>query len=395
MARHLSLLGPSDDEFGAASDQPAAALKGAIVHVAATRADAAALLAVVPAVRSRTTVAQVLVHAGPGSCAEWDLEELTGAVSALLQLPLDAESGSHAVQTASALTGWEAHLAELEPSVVVVPGSTNLALGCALAATKLGVPVARLDAGVREHDWQAPQEVNRVLMDTMADMLFAPSHDAGANLAAEGARESRVHVVGSTTVATAAARARDALGRAAWRPHGMARGEYVYVTLARPSNVEQDERLARIVEAVAALAQRSPVILSLQAGALDRLRPMGDEHRLRQAGVLALPPLGYPDHLSLLAGAGAIVTDAGSAQEEASAVGVPCFTLSATTEHAMTLTDGTNTLLGADPRDLDAVRPAKAGADAGLFARWHAAAGERVAEELVANYALVRATSAS
>jgi len=394
VARHLTLLGPSDDESGAA-EQPAAALKGAIVHVAVTRADAAALVAVVPAVRRRTSVAQVLVHAGAGSCAEWDLEELTDAVSALLRLPLDADAGSHAVQTASALTAGETHLADLEPSVVVVPGSSNAALGCALAAAKLGVPVARVDAGVREHDWQSPQEVNRVLMDTMADMLFAPTNDAAANLAAEGTGESRVHVVGSTTVATAVARARDALRRAAWAPHSMARGEYVYVTLARPSNVEVDERLARIVEAVAALAQRAPVVLSLQAGAPDRLRPMGDEHRLRQAGVLSLPPLGYADHLSLLAGAGAIVTDEGSAQEEASAVGVPCFTLAATTEHPITLTNGTNTLLGADPRDLDAVRPAKAAAGAGLFSRWHAAAGERVAEELVANYALVRATSAS
>ena len=394
MARHLSLLGPSDDPSGDA-DQPASTLKGAIVHVAATRADATALVAVVPAVRRRTTVAQVLLYAGPGSCAEWELEDLTGAVAELRRLPLDAEVGSHAVQTASALTGGEAYLADLEPSVVVVPGSTDVALGCALAAAKLGVPVARIDAGVREHDWQASQEVNRVLMDTMADTLFAPTHEAETALAAEGVQESRIHVVGSTTVAAAIARARDAIGRRAWAPHGMARGEYVYVTLARPSNVEHDERLARIVEAVAALAQRAPVLLSLQPAALERLRPMGDEHRLRQAGVLSLPPLGYADHLSLLAGAGAIVTDAGSAQEEASAVGVPCFTLGATTEHPMTLTHGTNALLGADPRDLDAVRLAATAADAGLFARWHAGAGERVAEELVANYALVRATSAS
>jgi UDP-N-acetylglucosamine 2-epimerase (non-hydrolysing) len=393
VARHLTLLGPSDDPSG--PDRPASVLTGAIVHVAATRADATALAAVVPAVRRRTTVAQVLVYAGPGSCAEWDLEELTGSVEALRRLPLDVEVGSHAVQTASALTGGEAYLADLEPSVVVVPGSTNVALGCALAAAKLGVPVARIDAGVREHDWQASQEVNRVLIDTMADILFAPTREAGADLAAEGVQDSRVHVVGSTTVAAAVAGARAAIRRRAWAAHGPARGEYVYATLARPANVEHDERLARIVEAVAALAQRAPVILSLQPAALERLRPMGDEHRLCQAGVVSLPPLGYADHLSLLAGAGAVVTDAGSAQEEASALGVPCFTLGATTEHPMTLVHGTNTLLGADPRDLDAVRLAAKPADAGLFARWHAGAGERVAEELVANYALVRATSAS
>jgi UDP-N-acetylglucosamine 2-epimerase (non-hydrolysing) len=276
-----------------------------------------------------------------------------------------------------------------------VPGSTNAALGCALAAAKLGVPVARLDAGVREHDWRAPHEVNRVLMDTLADILFAPTHDAEADLAREGVQENRVHLVGSTVVATAVARAEDALGHAAWASHGMARGGYAYVCLSSPSNIGEDERLARIVEAVAALALRIPVVVALDPVARDRLRPMGDEHRLRQAGVLSLPQLGYADHLSLLAGAGAVVTDTGSAQQEASALGVPCYTLGAVTAHGMTLTYGTNTLLGADPRDLDAVELAPRPLEPGFYARWHTGAGERVAAELVANYALVRETSAS
>jgi UDP-N-acetylglucosamine 2-epimerase (non-hydrolysing) len=187
----------------------------------------------------------------------------------------------------------------------------------------------------------------------------------------------------------------DALGLATWAQYGMVPGGYAYVVLGRPANIEHDERLARIVEAVAALALRAPVILSPAPRTSDRLRAMGDEHRLRQAGALCVPPPGYAEHLSLLVGAGAVVTDSGCLQEESSAVGVPCFTLGGTTAHTMTLTHGTNQLLGADPREMEAVQLAPRPVSPGFFARWHAGAGERVAEELVANYALVRATSAS
>jgi UDP-N-acetylglucosamine 2-epimerase (non-hydrolysing) len=299
------------------------------------------------------------------------------------------------VQTAHALLAGEACLAGLEPSVVVVPGCSDAALGCALAAVKLGVPVARLEAGVRDHDWRAPEEVNRVLVDAMADTLFAPSYEAEGNLAREGVQTGRVHLAGSTVAAAAVARAGEAHRRAVWVSHGMVGGGYAYVTLGRPSGVDEDERLARIVEAVATLALRVPVILSLHPAVRERILPMGDEHRLRLAGVLSLAPPPYTDHLSLLAGAGAVVTDSGSAQEEASALGVPCFTLGALTAHGMTLTHGTNTLLGSDPRELDAVQLVPRPLEPGFFARWHAGAGERVAAELTANYALVRVASAS
>ncbi len=388
MARHLTVLGPEDGPPGDGPDPPAAPLRGAIVHVAVTRADVTALAPVITAVRRASSVPQALLHAGAGA-------ELAQEVAAQRRLPAGAGTGSGTVRTASALTWSEGQLTDLEPSVLVVSGSSDAALGCALAAAKLGVPIDSLGAGVRDHDWRAPREVNRVLMDTMADILFAPTRDDEANLAREGVQESRLHVVGSTVVAAAVARAEEAVQRAAWGSHALARGEYAYVTLGRRTTAEHDERLARVVEAVAALALRTPVVLALESGAGDDLKAMGDAHRLEQAGVRPAAPAGYLDHLSLMAGSGAVVTDSGSVQEEASALGVPCYTLGTVTENGMTLTSGTNTLLGADARDMDAVRLAPRAPKQSFFARWHAGAAERVAAELVANYALVRATSAS
>jgi UDP-N-acetylglucosamine 2-epimerase (non-hydrolysing) len=304
---------------------------------------------------------------------------------------LDAR-GSHGDQTARALQGGEKALAELQPAAVLVAGASNSALGCALAAAKVGVPVARLEAGLREHDWSVPEEVNRVLLDTMADTLFAPTPQAADNLRAEGVGSGRVHVAGSTAVDALRRGERGAAERTAWRRFGLARGEYVLVTLHRPANVDDDERLARIVEALAELASRVPVVFPLHPRTCRRLKPMGDAHRLLAAGVLCGPPLRYLDFVSLQAGAGAIVTDSGTVQEEASALGVRCFTLRSSTERTITLSHGTNTLLGDDPRDLADVRPSSTGPTPCAIPLWDGRAGERIAEALVANYALVRAT---
>jgi UDP-N-acetylglucosamine 2-epimerase (non-hydrolysing) len=168
------------------------------------------------------------------------------------------------------------------------------------------------------------------------------------------------------------------------------RRRYVLVTLHRPGNVDDDERLARIVEGLAGLARRIPVIFPLHPRTRERLKPMGDAHRLLAAGVLCGPPLGYLDFVSLQWGAGAVVTDSGTVQEEASALGVRCYTLRPSTERPITLTHGTNSLL-ADPRDLAEVRPAPGAPTPSAIPLWDGRAAQRIADALVANYALVRA----
>jgi len=372
--------------------QPAAPV---LVHVVATRPDAVTLAPVVTALEERGAFRQLVLHTGQHTSPA-----MVAEMFADLELPsparrLDAGAGTHGAQTARALEAGETALAQLQPAAVVVSGAANSTLGCALAAAKLGIPVARVEAGLRERDWSAPEELNRMLLDAMADTLLAPTHEAAENLYREGAGAGRVHPVGSTAVDSVRRFVGRAVARATWRRFGTERGGYVLVTLHRPANVDDDERLARIVEALAALAQRVPVILPLHPRTRERLKPMGDAQRLLAAGVLCGPPLGYLDFLSLQAGAGAVVTDSGTVQEEASALGVRCFTLRSVTERTITVSHGTNTLLGDDPRDLAEVRLAAGPPTPAAIPLWDGRAGERIAEALVANYALVRAPGSS
>jgi UDP-N-acetylglucosamine 2-epimerase (non-hydrolysing) len=220
--------------------------------------------------------------------------------------------------------------------------------------------------------------------------LFAPTVQAAEDLLAEGVGAGRVHHVGSTAIDSLRAAERGAGDRATWLRFGAERGRYVLVTLHRPGNVDDDERLARIVEGLAELARGVPVIFPLHPRTRERLKPMGDAHRLLAAGVLCGPPLGYLDFISLQSGAGAVVTDSGTVQEEASALGVRCYTLRSSTERPITLTHGTNSLL-ADPRDLADVRPAPGPPTPSAIPLWDGRAALRIADALVANYALVRA----
>jgi UDP-N-acetylglucosamine 2-epimerase (non-hydrolysing) len=304
-------------------------------------------------------------------------------------------SGLHGAQTARALAAAERMLDALRPDVVVVTGASNSALGCALAAAKLGIPVARLEAGLRANDWSVPEELNRLLLDRIADTLFAPTAQAGSNLAFEGIGASRVHVTGSTAVDSVRRVRRSAAARESWRSFGLERGGYVLVTLHRAANVDDDERLARIVEGLAGLARHARVVLPLHPRTRERLKPMGDAHRLLSAGVLCVAPLPYVDFVSMQLGAGAIVTDSSTVQEESTVLGVRCHTIGSATERVVTLTHGTNALLGDDPRDIADVRPSSLPPTPSVIPMWDGSAGERVAEVLIANYAIVRAHGAS
>jgi len=375
-------------ERGRGAGQPE---RPALVFVIAVRPDAVTLAPVFAAIERRGAFRSLVLHTRQHTDPAMATEMIAD-----LGLPepvrtLTAGHGTHAAQTSRALAGAEEALGELRPAALVVSGAANSTLGVVLAATKLGIPVARVEAGLREHDWSAPEEVNRVLLDTMADTLFAPTAQAVENLRGAGTGAGRVHLVGSTAVDSLRRAERTAVGRAVWERYGTGRGEYVLVTLHRPANVDDDERLARIVEALAALADRLPVIFPLHPRTRQRLKPMGDAHRLLAAGVLCGPPLRYLDFLSLQAGAGAVITDSGTIQEEASALGVRCFTLRSSTERAITLTHGTNAMLGLDPRDLADVNIAAGPPTPCAIPLWDGRAGERVAETLVANYALVRA----
>jgi UDP-N-acetylglucosamine 2-epimerase (non-hydrolysing) len=308
---------------------------------------------------------------------------------------LGVGSGSHGEQTGFTLIAFERVLTEERPDLVVVSGDVNATLACALASSKLGIPVAHVESGLRSRDWTMPEEQNRVLTDRLSDLLFTHSPEANENLIAEGIASERIHYVGNTMIDTLRRLEREAWAREGWTKLGAEPQAYALVTLHRPSNVDDPERLGAVVDALAELGSHMPVLFPVHPRTRARLDALGGLERLAGAGVACLEPLGYLDFLSLECAAGLIVTDSGGIQEEAAALGVPCYTLRANTERPITLSQGTNTLIGDDPSAIAGLRlPAERPAPSAI-PLWDGRAAERVADVLVAAVGPVEAIATS
>ena len=297
---------------------------------------------------------------------------------------LEVGSATHAVQTARILERFDAWLEEARPGLVLVAGDVNSTVACALAAAKRTIPVGHVESGLRSRDRTMPEELNRIVTDVLADFLFAPSADAVENLAAEGIDRAKIHFVGNSMIDSlrrhlAAARARRTHDRFGLDPRG-----YAVVTLHRPSNVDDPESLERILDALRSLAARLPVVFPAHPRTAARLAGPGDPSI---AGVTVCEPLGYLDFLGLMEASRLVVTDSGGIQEETTALGVPCLTLRDNTERPITVSEGTNRLIGSDPA---AIAPA-AGAVLAMPppaprapALWDGHAGGRIAAILAA-----------
>jgi UDP-N-acetylglucosamine 2-epimerase (non-hydrolysing) len=359
-----------------------------IVHVVGARPNFVKMAPVVVALERRRVFNQVVVHTGQHYDSRMSDDILKDLDFPEIDCFLNVGSGTHGVQTAKVLSAIEPVLIETEPEVVLVAGDVNSTLACALAASKLGIAVAHLESGLRSFDWSMPEEVNRVLTDRLADTLFTPSSDGVENLEAEGIGAERVYNVGNTMIDSLRRCEQRARELKAWTAVGVRERTYVLVTLHRPSNVDDPVRLAAIVDGLVALSGSTPVVFPIHPRTRARLAADGGLTRLEDAGVRCIDPVGYLEFLSLQAGAGAIVTDSGGVQEEASALGVSCFTFRPNTERPITLTHGTNVLLADDPAALAEVRPSPHPPTPCAIPLWDGHAGDRVADVLVANYAL-------
>jgi UDP-N-acetylglucosamine 2-epimerase (non-hydrolysing) len=353
-----------------------------VVFAVGARPNFVKMAPVIEATRRRGHFRQLVVHTGQ----HYD-ERLSTEIIDDLGFPkpdrfLGIGSGSHGEQTGFTLVAFERVLLDDPPELVVVSGDVNATLACSLAAAKLGVPVAHIESGLRSGDWSMPEEQNRVLTDRLSDFLFTHSPEANENLVAEGIPADRIHYVGNTMIDTLRRLERDARERRAWAGLGADEGDYALVTLHRPSNVDVEERLRGIVTALAELGGRMRVVFPIHPRTRARLASGEGLDRLERAGVICLDPLGYLDFLSLQCGAGLIVTDSGGVQEEAAALGVPCYTLRANTERPITITQGTNTLIGEDPAAIgDIVLAVEARAPRAI-PLWDGRAAERVADVL-------------
>lgn len=289
----------------------------------------------------------VLVHSGQ----HYD-PNMSDAILSDLRMPepdhhLGVGSGSHAEQTGRVMIAYEMVAAADRPDWLVVVGDVNTTVACAMVATKSGFPVVHLEAGLRSRDRTMPEEINRLITDAISDVLWTPSPDADANLAAEGVDASRVTRVGnvmmdSFELVRPAIEAADRGGAL-----GLAPGGYGVVTLHRPSNVDAPDQLARLVDALVAVQARLPLVFPVHPRTAARLE--GERRRrLEAAGVRLVEPESYVGFMSLVLGAAAVITDSGGVQEETTYLGIPCLTLRENTERPITISEGTNRLVRAD-----------------------------------------------
>ena len=270
-------------------------------------------------------------------------------------LNLEVGSGTHAVQTAEVMRRFEPVVDELKPSCVIVVGDVNSTLAVSLVASKKGTPVVHVEAGLRSFDRGMPEEINRVLTDQIADVLYTTERDAAANLAREGIDATRVRFVGNVMIDSLRAHLPRAVAPADTLAHaGVDAGPYLQaggfgvVTLHRPSNVDHPDALGEALALLRDVAGRVPLIWPVHPRTRANIERFGFASLLEGAPIALLPPQGYLEMLGLLAGARVVLTDSGGIQEETTALAVPCLTMRENTERPITVSQGTNTLVGRD-----------------------------------------------
>ena len=335
-------------------------------------------------------VPPVLVHTGQHYDAAMNDSFFTALGMPRPAVNLEVGSASHAVQTAEIMKRFEPVLDTYAPAAVLVVGDVNSTIACALVAAKKGVPVVHVEAGLRSYDRGMPEEINRVLTDQIADLLYTTERSAAANLHAEGIADARIVFVGNVMIDTLLAN-RSAAVPAATTLAGLrieaaaTSGGYGLVTLHRPSNVDDRDTLVRLLGALGEISARLPLVLALHPRTQARIAEFGLGDALDAARVAILPPQGYLEMLGLMAQATMVLTDSGGLQEETTALGVPCLTIRENTERPITIAEGTNTLCGTDARRIvaDAMDILATGGKRGRSPElWDGHAAERIAAHL-------------
>lgn len=361
-----------------------------ILSVVGTRPNFMKVAPIIKALKHRPDQFEsILVHTGQHYDAK-----MSDSFFADLGMPdpdynLGVGSSSHAAQTAAVMVKVEPVLEHLRPDLVIVVGDVNSTLACALTAKKLGLRVAHVEAGLRSGDRDMPEEINRLATDAISDDLFTTDRFANENLRREGVCDERVHFVGNVMIDSLLAHAETAENLGFHRQYGLAPGAYGTLTLHRPSNVEDPERLAGLLNAILDSVGGMPVIFpvhprtrhSIAASGLSALVAA----RPGEPGIAMVDPLGYIEFLSLNRSARVVLTDSGGLQEETTILGVPCVTLRENTERPITIEEGTNHLAGvtrASVMAAIAAALAAGGCTAGRPEKWDGQAAERIVEVL-------------
>jgi UDP-N-acetylglucosamine 2-epimerase (non-hydrolysing) len=321
-----------------------------LICVAGARPNFMKVAPVIAALKERDRFDVVLVHTGQ----HYD-PDLNDRFFEDLGIPqpdyrLEVGSGSHAVQTGTVMIRFEPVLDEVKPAAVIVVGDVNSTLACALVAAQKGVPVAHVESGLRSYDREMPEEINRVITDSISDILFTTERSALANLQREGVDESRVEFVGNVMIDSVLNNVRRAVPSAETLGSDVDPAKpYALLTLHRPSNVDEKDVLEGLIRCMGGLTDRLNIIFGMHPRTRARIESFGFEGLLAEAGVITRPPFGYLEMLGLVRDARMVLTDSGGLQEETTALGVPCLTLRNNTERPITIEEGTNYLVGNDP----------------------------------------------
>lgn len=287
-------------------------------------------------------VRQTLVHTGQ----HYDTR-MSEVFFGELDLPAPDEnlgvgSGTHAQQTAAIMLGLEIALQKHRPALIIVYGDVNSTAAAAMVAVKMGIPIAHVEAGLRSFDRSMPEEINRLITDQLADFLFTPSSDGNENLLREGIPSSRIYLVGNVMIDTLI----KLLPRAVNEVSAQLPKRFLLVTLHRPGNVDDSPWLGAIMKLLNDVSKEIPVIFPVHPRTREKIRELGiSEH----SKVRFLEPVPYLEMLGLQRHATLVLTDSGGVQEETTFLGVPCLTLRENTERPLTITVGTNVLVGRDP----------------------------------------------
>jgi len=354
----------------------------AILHVVGARPNFMKVAPVWHALQAQNA-AQMLVHTGQ----HYDVS-MSDVFFRALDLPdpdinLEVGSGTHAVQTAAIMTSLEPIIDARRPRTVLVYGDVNSTLAAALVCAKARVSLAHVEAGLRSGDRRMPEEINRLVTDRLAQVLYTPSSDADQNLIAEGVEPDRIHFVGNVMIDTLvrllpAARER---WQQIWSPQ--CQQPFGLVTLHRPATVDDPDRLLNVVNTLIAASRSLPLLFSVHPRTRRALASLAIEV---PPTLTLLEPLGYIDFLALQQHARLVITDSGGIQEETTYLGVPCITVRDTTERPVTLTLGTNTLVGHDMTALRREIERVLGGDlrkGSVPPLWDGCAGERIASHLL------------
>jgi UDP-N-acetylglucosamine 2-epimerase (non-hydrolysing) len=267
-------------------------------------------------------------------------------------IDLGVGSGTHAVQTAEIMRRFEPVIDQEQPAAVLVVGDVNSTIACALVGVKKAVPIIHVEAGLRSWDRTMPEEINRILVDQLAEFLFTTERVALENLTREGIDAKKVHFTGNVMIDTLfrllpmAPEPKEILSRLA--PSAQFSADYGLLTMHRPSNVDSADVLEPLLQELATISRDIPLIFPVHPRTNSQIKRLGLEGVLAAANILVLPPIGYLEMLGLMKRSRLVLTDSGGIQEETTALGIPCVTIRENTERPITVSSGTNTLVGTD-----------------------------------------------